>query len=293
MSSFPLFSSAPEGRPFFAMQSTASPRKISAEALLATSLPNVVPASRLEVHPAPELVSSGVRELDALTGGLPRGCLTEVCGAASSGRTSLLLAVLASATRRQEACALVDVNDAFDPASAASAGVEFERLLWVRCGINKEHFSPQRYRATEKTHQRIETPLEQALRVLDLLLQSGGFGLVAIDLADVPCKTARRIPLTSWFRFQRAVEHTPTVLFVITQAPCAQTCAALLLQMQASEKKFSAFSRQLSAEPRNASSHTELLDGFGVHADILHSRLQRKPVGSATATFVTKAVRAG
>ena len=47
-----------------------------------------------------------------------------------------------------------------------------------------------------------------------------------IDLGDVPLKIARRIPLTSWFRFQRAIEHTSTVLFVITQAPCAQTCAA-------------------------------------------------------------------
>ena len=48
----------------------------------------------------------------------------------------------------------------------------------------------------------------------DLLLQSGGFGLVAIDLGDVPDTAARRIPLASWFRFQRAVEPTATVLLV-------------------------------------------------------------------------------
>jgi len=304
MSSFPLFSSVPVGHPVLATQLAASPKKTSVETLLKTSLP-VVPASRLEVRPTPELVSSGVRELDALTGGLPRGCLTEACGAASSGRTSLLLAILAAATRRQEACALVDVSDSFDPASAASAGVNFERLLWVRCGV--ERVAAERHKNTAHGVSRgygikgnlapkgrkKEHDVEQALRVTDLLLQSGGFGLVAIDLGDVPFKTARRIPLTSWFRFQRAVEHTPTVLFVITQAPCAQSCASLLLKMQASEKKLSAFSRQFSAEPRNASSHTELLDGFGVHAEILRSRLQRKPMGSVTATFVTKAVRAG
>src|SRR5204863_4969796 len=82
---------------------------------------------------------------------------------------------------------------------------------------------------------KIEGPVEQALRVTDLLLQSGGFGLVAIDLSDVPLKMARRIPLTSWFRFRRAVENTPTVLFVVGQVPCAQTCASLLLNLQRGE----------------------------------------------------------
>jgi len=293
MSSFPLFSSVSVGCPFFAVQSAASPRKISAEALLATSLPNVVPASRLEVRPAPELVSCGIRELDALTGGLPRGCLTEVCGVASSGRTSLLLAVLASATQRQETCALVDASDAFDPASAAAAGVNFERLLWVRCGVSQKKFLLRRHRDTEKNNQRIETPLEQALRVTDLLLQSGGFGLVAIDLGDVPFKTARRIPLTSWFRFQRAVEHTPTVLFVITQAPCAQTCAALLLKMEAESlaRKPSAFDSPLSVSSAQIPSHAELFNGLDLHTEVLRSRLPRKPARSVTAAFVTKATR--
>src|SRR2546428_14109061 len=80
----------------------------------------VTPASRLEVRPAPEMVSIGIRELDSLTGGLPRGCLTEICGPDSSGRTSVLLAALAAATRREESCALVDASDALDPASAAA-----------------------------------------------------------------------------------------------------------------------------------------------------------------------------
>jgi hypothetical protein len=299
MVSFPLFSSVPVNRRFFAPQSAVSPRKISRETLLATFLPNVVTASRLEARPAPELVSSGIPEFDALTGGLPRGCLSEVCGQGSSGRTSLLLAILASATQRQEACALVDVTDSFDPPSAGSAGVDFARLLWVRCGASQKLFPPRRRRPTEKNNQRIETPVEQALRITDLLLQSGGFGLVIIDLADVPFKTARRIPLTSWFRFQRAVEHTPTVLFVITQAPCAQTCAALLLRMQSeslmveSLMKKPSVGSQPSLSPAEFPSHTKLLEGFDIQTEVLRSRLSRKPAGSVTAAFTTKAVRAG
>src|SRR6266699_1348392 len=84
---------------------------------------------------AVELQSSGVTELDAvLGGGFPRGSLVELCGPASSGRTSLAFSLLACATGRQEACAFVDVSDSLDPISLAAAGVELPRLLWIRCG---------------------------------------------------------------------------------------------------------------------------------------------------------------
>jgi hypothetical protein len=231
------------------------------------------------------MVSCGVPEIDVLTGGLPRGCLTEMCGAASSGRTSVLLAALAAATQRQEACALVDISDAFHPLSAAAAGVNFENLLWVRCGMQSG--SPQRHRNTAKNERR-EGPVEQALRVTDLLLQSGGFGMVMIDLGDTPLQTARRIPLTSWFRFQRAAEGTPTVLFVLSQSPCARTCASLLLKVFG--EKLSALSYPSSA--KNLPAHTHLLDGIQVQAELLRSRLDRKPAGSVTGAFATK-VRAG
>jgi hypothetical protein len=282
MSSLPLVSTAAAGRPC----AVASPTWPTLGFKPRAAMPGVTSASRLEVRPSPQMVPSGVREIDALTGGFPRGCLTEVCGPASSGRTSVLLAALAAATQRQEVCALVDISDAFNPLSAAAAGVNFERLLWVRCGGRKSG-SPQRHRDTEKK-EKSEKPVEQALRVTDLLLQSGGFGLVIIDLGDTPLKMARRIPLTSWFRFQRAVEHTATVLFVISPVPCAQTCASLLLKV--SGKKLSALSCQLSAE--TSPTHAQLLDGLQIQGELLRSRLERKPAGSVTAAFTTK-VRAG
>jgi hypothetical protein len=300
MLSIPPFPTEAVRRPVASVTSNSPARVFECLSAL-PKLAEVTPASRLTVRPAPEMISSGVREIDALTGGLPRGCLTEVCGPVSSGRTSLLLAVLAAATQRQEACALVDVSDAFDPVSAAMSAVNFKSLLWVRCKTNP----PPRHRDTEKTNQkhedlyrrRMETPVDQALRVTDLLLQSGGFGLVIIDLGDVPVKIARRIPLTSWFRFQRAIEHTPTVLFVITQAPCAQTCATLLLKLQTAGGH--GFSRAEPASKRSGAlapqspTHTQLLDGFHVETEILRSRIARKPVQSATTAFSTKTVRAG
>ena len=263
--------------------------RISQEAKLA----EVTPASRLSIRPSPEMVPSGVRELDAITGGIPRGCLTEICGSASSGRTSMLLSVLAAATGRQETCALVDAGDTFDPKSAALAGVDFERLLWIRCDGRAEkavktegNFSAKRTAAT--------VAVEQAMRVADLLLQSGGFGLVVFDLGSIPVKIARRIPLASWFRFQRAVEHTPTIFFVVTPTPCAQTCATLLWQVQG-KKLTSAHAGPVARNKQDESvhkripAHAELLDGLSVTGELLRSRLERKPMHSVKTQFVTKA----
>jgi len=223
-------------------------------------LSGITPASRLDVRPVPEMVSSGIAALDALAGGLPRGCLTEICGPASSGRTTLLLAALAAATRRGEFCVVVDASDALDPYSVAAAGVDLDRLLWVRCGENspQKNRSPQRHPSaslragsdTEKERKNkisenrtvlrntnhTEHCLEQVLRATDMLLESGGFGLIALDLTDLPPQTARRIPLTTWFRFRRAVEHTPTVLLSLEQQPIAGSCSSLLLKLGGASK---------------------------------------------------------
>ena len=196
----------------------------------------------------PEVCPTGLAEVDAAVGGLPQGCLTEVYGPASSGRTSLMLAAMAQSTSRENICGLVDASDAFDPASAAAAGVLLERLLWVRCGGNAEY----------------------ALKAADLLVQGGGFGLVVMDLADTPA-IARRISMTSWFRLRRAVEHTPTVLLVVEQQPHAKTCASLTLEM-----------RRERAGWFGAPGCSRLLRGIRVHVD------RRKPMPALAAAFESR-----
>ena len=161
-------------------------------------------------RPEPERVPTGIPEIDQATGGVPRGALTEICGPASSGRTTLLVSIMAEAAAREEYCALVDAEDSFDPASAREAGVRLDRLLWVQCGHNAEH----------------------ALKAADLLVQGGGFGLVAMDLGETPPETARRISLTSWFRLRRAVEHTPTALVSLALEANAKTCATLVVELR-------------------------------------------------------------
>lgn len=247
----------------------------------------VVPASRLGVRPQPRTIPTGIASVDELTGGVPRGALTEIFGPASSGRTTLLLALLAQMTAREEVCALVDASDAFDPHSAAAAGVDLERVLWVRCGevsSFKCHVSRGRL---ETRNVKRETPrVEQALRAADLLLQAGGFGLLAMDLGDIPPAIARRVPLTSWFRFRRAVENTATALVVVEQEASAKNCASLVLKTQ-----HSALSSQQSAKAVGSKpSHARLLRGMQLEIEVLNSRiLQRKPVRSATTSFESRA----
>jgi len=306
MSASPVFSSAAMGRPFIfpVGSSRALLTQLDALPKLATA---VTRASHLHVRPAPAMVSSGIREFDALTGGFPRGCLTEICGPASSGRTTILLSALARATRSGEVCALVDSSDALNPVSAAAAGVEMERLLWVRCrkaGLSSRspvlcslpnHNFKNSDRPKSGNQRRVwESQLEQVLKVTDLLLQSNGFGMIVLDLSDIPVGSARRIPLASWFRFRRAIEHTPTVLLILEQAPIAGSCSSLLVKVtgkrpQVTRKKNSAFSIQHSA---NLMPHAELLEKFEITAELLRSRLERKSPESAV-SFTSRAAWAG
>ena len=247
---------------------------------------------------APLTISTGVAALDALTGGLPRGALSEITGPASSGRTGVLLAALAGTTRRDESCALVDASDSFDPASAAAAGVDLDRLLWVRCSEGDRSSLRKNQRRTALGR------LEQVLKVTDLLLQGGGFGMVVLDLGDIPVASARRVPLTSWFRFRRAVEPTATVLLVIEREPCAKTCASLVVRLQRTavcardtapmtETEFHGWKvlkrAELAIPPTNLVSHAALLRGMQLRAEVERSWTERKPMHSVGAGFELRA----
>jgi hypothetical protein len=125
-------------------------------------------------------------------------------------------------------------------------GVDLARLLWVRCGGDAE----------------------RALKAADLIVQAGGFGLVIMDLADVPRFTARRISLTSWFRLRRAVENTPTALVAVSRESNAKSCASLTLE-------FAQRGPLWAGVPRCS----QLLRGVGFEAERV------KPAAAARARF--------
>jgi recombination protein RecA len=204
---------------------------------------------RLEQHS----ISTGIPQIDRVTAGIPISALTEICGSglASSGKTTVMISLLAQATQ-QHFCALVDANDSFDPCSAQAAGVNFSRLLWIRCGKNQSKLKP----------------LEQAFKTIDMLLQSGGFGLLVVDLSSFPERLVRKVPLTTWFRFSRVVEKQRAALVFLAQQPHATSCAGLVLHLRANPAGWSG----------------NLLTQFQLQAEVLRSR-EKKPTQSVKPDF--------
>jgi recombination protein RecA len=219
------------------------------------------------VPPEPEMLLTGIHALDSLTGGIPKGRLTQICAPVgiSSGRTTLLLSLMAEVTNREEFCALVDAGDCFYPASAEAAGVDMSRLLWVRC---------QGRRGMQ--------PLEQAFKAADIIVQNGGFGLIAVDLGNIEERLVRKVPLSTWFRFARVVEKMPAALVFLLSHPAAQSCSALTLRLSG---------RQARWQGAEKASHAHFLSGIEYGLEIGRARM-RKPVQSVPERFTAKAVGA-
>ncbi|MEI6668912.1 MAG: hypothetical protein WCP29_12205 [Acidobacteriota bacterium] len=192
--------------------------------MTATGMPDVV---------AQQVAKTGVSELDQqLGGGLPLGQMSEIVGPRSSGRTSVLMAILAAATARGEMVALVDTFDVFDPESAAAAGVDVHRLLWVRgesCVPAFPHASARQTGA--------DRAIARALKAANLIVQAGMFGVMALDLADAPPQALRRVPMTTWLRFQRVLEGQDTVGVMVGNAPLSRSAGGVSLSLQPRESR--------------------------------------------------------
>ena len=155
----------------------------------------------------------------ALGGGLPRGHLSEIVGPCSTGRMGALCAAFAAATRRGELVALVDTLDTFDPESAAAAGIDLSRLLWVR----------GRSGGCDEGQSRA---VDRAFKALGLLLHAGAFGVVALDLVNVPDRALHRIPFTTWLRLPRVIEGRPTACVLVGDRPIARSAAGMTVSLQ-------------------------------------------------------------
>ena len=212
-------------------------------------------------RPAPEVFPTGIPAMDCGMGGIPRGALTQICAPVgiSSGRTTLLLSLLAQVTGKEQFCALVDATDCFDPESANALGLSMPRLLWVRCSS------------------RGMKAVEQAFKAADILIQNGGFGVIAIDLGNVDEKLIRKIPLTTWFRFARVMEALPAALVILLPYSAAQSCAALTLNLAASA--------QWSGT--DVVSHSRLISRVEFNVEVGRTRT-KKPIQSASIHFTVR-----
>jgi hypothetical protein len=150
--------------------------------------------------------ATGVAALDTLLGGgWPHGRVAELVGPGSSGGTAVAAATLAAASARGELTAWLDPADAFDPASAAAAGVDLERVLWVR-----------------------PRGLEETVRAAELVLDLCGFPVVVVDVTGVP-GGRRAAPLR--LRLARATERAGAAALVLTARPWLGTLAGVTLAL--------------------------------------------------------------
>jgi recombination protein RecA len=114
---------------------TTSALRLQIESTLSQRIPSALTPAPKMIRP---VAATDIEPLDdVLGGGLPLGAISELVGPECSGRTSVAISFLARTTQAAKVCAWIDVSNAFDPASAAAAGVDLARLLWVRCGVSQ------------------------------------------------------------------------------------------------------------------------------------------------------------
>ncbi len=178
-------------------------------------------------------IATGVAALDRiLVGGFPRGEQSEIHGPASSGRTGVLLALLAHTTRAGALAALVDPLDRLDPASAAAAGSDLERLLWLRGTPSR---GPSGTTGGDEPRAKA---LASATAAVATLAGSGLFDVVALDLAGADAER-RRLPATTWLRLQRLVENSKTALVLVADAHVACSPGGRALALEPLGPRFS------------------------------------------------------
>jgi hypothetical protein len=91
---------------------------------------------------------------------------------------------------------------------------------------------------------------------------------VVLDFGNVSWVDVRRIPLSTWFRFQRIVEGTPAILVLLGEEPCAKSCASLALRCR---RKSDEWRGAASLEMRSGMA---TLRGFEVEAEVARSRIR-------------------
>jgi RecA DNA recombination protein len=215
--------------------------------------------------------AAGLTAFDAaIGGGFPRGQLSEITGTRSSGRASLVIRMLAAATARGELVALVDALDMFDVASAAQAGVDLDRLLWIR-GHVVSH--PGFCRDMN------QRAMEEAIRALALVLSAGNFGLVVLDAAESPLEALKRLPFTTWLRLQRLIEGRQTVCVLTAGEPVARSAAGLTVKMRRAEGSgLKAEGSGLKAE--GVRLNAQLFDGFDIETRVIRARAHAREEAS-------------
>lgn len=107
-----------------------------------------------------DVISTGSLGLDLAlgVGGLPKGRIIEIFGPESSGKTTVAIHTIAEAQKKNNVCAFIDMEHAFDREYAENLGVDVDRLIVSQ---------PENG--------------EQALQIADKLAKSGNIDVIVVD----------------------------------------------------------------------------------------------------------------
>lgn len=126
-----------------------------------------------------------------------------------------------------------EVGALLDPVALAPRCAEPQRRVKPERAEVPRVSVPQAVVSTRKPLQHKPWPrMEQAMRSTDLLLQTGGFAVIVLDMASLTPEAALRVPLATWFRYRAAAERTQASVVLLTQSPRAKSSAGLVLRLQ-------------------------------------------------------------
>jgi hypothetical protein len=151
------------------------------------------------------VLPTGLDAVDRLLGGgLPKGKLLEIAGTRTAGRWSFVLAAIAAVSGTGEPVAVIDHGRHFDPQTAADAGAELERVLWI---------APDSVR--------------HCVAAAEVLLATG-FPLVVIDLGLR--LRGKRVHDAAWIRLAREAASYGASLVLSSPFPLTPMAAETILR---------------------------------------------------------------
>ena len=204
-------------------------------------------------HPEP-IFPTGIESLDELLcGRLPLGTISEFTGAFSSGKTSLLFSLLAATTSEHFCVAYIDAFHSFDPHFARVAGIQLQRLLWIRCQGDS-----------------LWKKVQNSLKTADILTRCQDFRVIVLDL-EAPSNPnsdaiVQKIPFHCWFRIKKVLQGKKVAFFLLSRSPCAGSAATTVLGLDRSSIRWR--SPRHKSRPLR-SNQFQLLRGFTTCVSLL------------------------
>jgi recombination protein RecA len=137
--------------------------------------------------------------------------------------------------------------------------------------ISKPRHTPQTFEPNLKpSSTSVRTPMrgraydavEQALRSADLLIQTGGFSAIIIDLGEIASEVVSRIDLSTWHRYRVAAEQTQASIVLLSQYACAKSSSELQLRLSPLE---------------DTNEERTVFAGLSAHVEVMRQRFTQTP----------------